>query len=397
MASAPVDGEIERLTRDLQILENEISVMSQRSRPSYHPGRSLSPCESPPPLKPFGVIPSRGSAVEKRPRSESRNPKRKEIEARRYSGKEPIAEYLLQFELTARRNGWTDPEKAVNLLCALDGPARNLLAEVDIDAVAYSEVRDLLTKRFGPVLLPEVHEQALQDLKLSRGQPIREMTTEVTRLVKLAYPEFDEAARDRFAIKALINSIPDRDTAFYVKEKDPRSLEEVCTLYERYKVLTGHTVTSKPATVKGVKPPEQNEENSALTKDQLLEIVSKQAEGYGKQLAQLTESISQLIQSQQRGPPVVQAHAPPLNPGPAPSSLDPGRLQRLAVTGVAPRQPNKPCPKCRQPGHWMRDCPFPEVCFSCGQSGHLRRDCKAHLNGNRPTSAPHAGPPPHHY
>ena len=37
---------------------------------------------------------------------------RREMEARRYSGKEPVKDYLLQFELTARRNGWTDTDKA---------------------------------------------------------------------------------------------------------------------------------------------------------------------------------------------------------------------------------------------------------------------------------------------
>ena len=51
----------------------------------------------------------------------------KEIEARRFNGKESVNDYLLQFELTAKRNGWSDSEKAVNLLCALDGPARRKL------------------------------------------------------------------------------------------------------------------------------------------------------------------------------------------------------------------------------------------------------------------------------
>jgi len=53
-----------------------------------------------------------------------RNVKRREVEARRFSGKENVEEYLLQFELTARRNGWDDDEKSASLLRALEGSAR---------------------------------------------------------------------------------------------------------------------------------------------------------------------------------------------------------------------------------------------------------------------------------
>ena len=52
--------------------------------------------------------------------------KRKEIEVRRYTGKDSVEDYLLQFELAARHNCWTDQEKTSSLLCALDGPARGV-------------------------------------------------------------------------------------------------------------------------------------------------------------------------------------------------------------------------------------------------------------------------------
>jgi len=101
-----------------------------------------------------------------------RKPRKKEIEARRFNGKEPVNEYLLQFELTAKRNAWSDSEKAVNLLCALDGPARSILAETDnIDSCEVEEIKQLLLKRSGPVRLYEVHEQALHDSKLPKGNP----------------------------------------------------------------------------------------------------------------------------------------------------------------------------------------------------------------------------------
>jgi len=43
------------------------------------------------------------------PRNEK--PRKREMEARGFNGKEPVDEYLLQFELTAKRNGWSDSER----------------------------------------------------------------------------------------------------------------------------------------------------------------------------------------------------------------------------------------------------------------------------------------------
>ena len=291
------------------------------------------------------------------------------MEARCYNGKESITEYLLQFELTARRNAWSDQEKAISLLCALDGPTRSILAEVDIDSASYEVVKNLLIKHFGPVLLTEVHEQALQDLKLARNQPIRELTTEVSRLVKLAYPEFDGISRERFAVKALVNAIHDKDTIFYIKEKNPQSMDEVCVLYERYKVFTGNPVACKPPMVKGVKPADEPATNPAI------DTLIKQTEAHSRQLAQLTESISQLLQRQP--PQFIQGPALPPHPGPV-------HLEGPPRADI----PRKPCPRCKQTGHWAKDCPQAELCFRCGQSGHRHSDCRTPLNANGPTSAP---------
>jgi len=373
MASNWPKDEVERLTRELQALNEEMSATSFRGRPVYGRGRDNSPCDSPTQLDHFDPA---ASSTEKRAPSETRSTKRKEIEARRYNGKEPITEYLLQFELTAKRNGWAESEKATNLLCALDGPARSVLAEVDIDKITYKQVKDLLVKRFGPVLLTEIHEQALQDLRLAKHQSIRELTTEVSRLTKLAYPEFNIAARERFAVKALVNAINDKDTIFYIKEKNPQSVDEVCVLYERFKVLTGNSAACRPPAVKGVKTADESDPNPAV------ELLVKQTEAHSRQLTQLAESINKLIQQQQR------QQQPAACELPHPPESNPGHSSGHPRADV----PRKPCPRCKQSGHWLKDCTQVETCFRCGEPGHRRSDCRMPLNLNGPTSAPHAGP-----
>ena len=418
MASAEHSEGFECLPADAQSVETELS---QHAPLTFAVGQHAdhSPWRSPPTLLPYD-LPQRKEAEEPQCKTETcdaptkRAPKRRETEARRYNGKEPVAEYLLQFELTARRNGWTDHEKATSLLCALDGPARSLLAEIDdIDDISYATVKNLLTKRFGPISLPDVHEQALQDLRIARGQPIREVTTEVSRLIKLAYPEFDAAARERLAVKALITATNDKETMFYIREKDPKTMEEVCALYERYKVLTGHAPVHRPAVVKATKPEDATEPpiNNAT-----VSALLKQAEVHGKQLADLTEAVGRLVQQQyqqlQQPPPVQMTpaqlcypaatpHAVPPQPGPQqnPATATHGQqfTHRHAQGQDRPIVPRKPCPKCDQPGHWARDCPQapptqPATCFRCGMPGHMRRDCNVHLNPTGSTAAPAVGP-----
>ena len=119
-----------------------------------------------------------------------RRVKRREVEARRYSGKENVEDYLLQFQLTSLRNGWGETEKSAALLCALDGPARGILAEFDDPITAsFANIKQALLRRFGPTQLVEVHEQALSQLRFAKGQNIRELAHEVQKLIKLAYPD----------------------------------------------------------------------------------------------------------------------------------------------------------------------------------------------------------------
>ena len=244
---------------------------------------------APPALQPFDLHEAKTAP---------RPSKRKEIEARRFNGKESVVDYLRQFELTAKRNQWDDSDKASALLCALDGPARSILSEIDdMDDISYTEVKQLLQRRFGPVSHTEVHEQALRDLRLARGQHIRDLSTEVTRLTKLAYPDFDKKARGHLATNALINAIGEKDTIFYIKDKNPINAEEVCSLYERYKVLTGCSMKQKPATVQGVKP-----EENALTvataseNDGILASLVKQNETGQQQVQQLADTVAMLVQ-----------------------------------------------------------------------------------------------------
>ena len=356
-----MQSEIKRLSQTVETLKKDAPAVLTHRKPSYSTDGDSPPprmCNAPPSLQRYDDY----------PQARSNAAKRKEIPVRRYTGKEPISDYLKQFELTARHNRWDDEDRVTSLLCALEGEARSILAEIDHpDQIGYAEIKQKLLQRFGPTQHPEVHEHALHDLRLARGQSIRELTPEVNRLTKLAYPDFEPAARNRLAVNALLNAIPDKDVTFYVKDKNPTSLEDVCVLYERYKVLTGHSSHHKPATIKGV-PPENDGYPPQQIDQSLFSALLKQKEEQQKQLQELTNTVSMLVQAQQTVQstantvtPLIQPQAYPQWSG-SPASFS--TQQRASATpgqsGTAHpranRPPPGPCPNCKQTGHWRRDC-----------------------------------------
>ena len=324
-----------------------------------------------------------------------RRVKRREVEARRYSGKENVEDYLLQFQLTSLRNGWGETEKSAALLCALDGPARGILAEFDDPITAsFANIKQALLRRFGPTQLVEVHEQALSQLRLAKGQNIRELAHEVQKLIKLAYPDIIGTARDRFAVKSLLHAISDRDTVFYIREKNPKDAAEACTLYERYMAHTGEDNHHRKTGIRGVnhEPPQPTREAAGHeTQSAVSETLQKISETTNQQLQKLADAVSKLHNAVTNSAP--QAATPTPTPAPIPPCTNPPPQSQV---------PRKPCPRCGMPGHWSRDCPAQtrqapptNVCYRCGQPGHYQRNCTMPLNASGSAPAPSVGPRPH--
>jgi len=221
--------------------------------------------------------------------------------------------------------------------------------------VSYQEVTRALIRRFGPTNLIKVHEQALSQLRLSKGQNIRELAQEVQRLVKQAYPDIIGPPRDRLAVKHLLNAIPDKDTAFYVREKNPTDVSEACTLYERYVALIHDKAPKRPGVrrVDNSQPDSAAIDISALQR-QVTEAIERMNTATNEQLQKFTQALSWIQPPAVGAEPTRHAHPPSQPPHAAGAkAMRPSEKPNLSAF-TAPRNP---CSQCSRLGHWGRDCP----------------------------------------
>jgi hypothetical protein len=297
------------------------------------------------------------------------------LDPRRYNGKSPIDEYLAQFEVIARHNQWDKYEQAAALLSALDGTACSIINELDdVASATYVTVREALIRRFGATKRTDVHERALDDIKMKKDDDIKQTAQEIVKLTRRAYPELTASQRERFAIKALISAIDDSDTAFYIKDKEPATINDVCDLYEKYETLCRGHRRRRPANVNKCQSPTRH--SSSTEQAEQPDNVEKWMKETNGKIQLLTESMTKLVSREAERTTTYNKQPEPVQP-----------------TTVNNTVPKKPCPKCGGP-HWARVCPSnsnqprsTSACYGCGGEGHQWRQCPSG-NSTRPTSAP---------
>ena len=147
-----------------------------------------------------------------------------------YSGEGPFDAWTDHFENVSTLNGWDDKQQAQWLAVRLVGRAQLAFKNLSPDAKAsYKIAKEALTQRF--------------ELECKRGlyaaefyarlkHPSEDWATfgeEIKALVDKAFPDLDDAARDRLAVAHFLTQLNDPQLAFSVRQAKPKTLEEVIT------------------------------------------------------------------------------------------------------------------------------------------------------------------------
>ena len=127
-----------------------------------------------------------------------------------YDGSVPLTEYLNQFNLISRSNGWSDSAKTVALASCLRGKARTVLEGIaEIESLTFSDLKAKLELRFGEELSAQSCYLQFTNRKQKNGEELSALGSDLERLARLAYPECSHEVRDKIACAQFISALSD--------------------------------------------------------------------------------------------------------------------------------------------------------------------------------------------
>jgi hypothetical protein len=127
-----------------------------------------------------------------------------------YTGDTPVGPYLEQFKCKAKVNRWPKEEWGLQLLSALDGRARNLLAiEQFSENPTFEDVVEKLKANFGSDMSAVSHRYALDVMRRGPTEEIGALARRVKEVAMKAYPGLDAKYRDELTIAPFIRALQD--------------------------------------------------------------------------------------------------------------------------------------------------------------------------------------------
>ena len=175
-----------------------------------------------------------------------------------YGGKVEWKVYWLQFELIARRFGWSLDQTLDRLVSSLKDSALEYYADLP------GEVRTNLTsliaameRRFGDHKLPQVYKASLNTISKGNKETLMEYAARVDKTVRRAHPNLHgregEAHMEETTVEKLLDGYPDQAIAYEVRTKDPRTVQRTLELLQWHEICKG--VHGKRAGIRQVSTP----------------------------------------------------------------------------------------------------------------------------------------------
>ena len=142
----------------------------------------------------------------------------------KYDGTTNLASYLVQFETLAKEQGWPVEKQGIVLLGRLKGRALDVATQGT--SHTYPELVERLKTHFSPDN-EDMFAQQLHATQKKSSQTWEDLAFQIRELTRKAYGSANEATRERLAVGAYINAIPDDQLRQKLRDSAMKTIEEV--------------------------------------------------------------------------------------------------------------------------------------------------------------------------
>ncbi|CAG2196578.1 unnamed protein product [Mytilus edulis] len=127
-----------------------------------------------------------------------------------YDGISSWQDHLVQFEMIALKNNWSESTKAYEIATSLKGDVRGIVTDLEPEMrLDYKYLVAELTSRFEPANQANMYKAQMNSLFRKQGQALPELAQEIKRITRLAYPTAPIDIRDQLAKDCFIRALND--------------------------------------------------------------------------------------------------------------------------------------------------------------------------------------------
>jgi hypothetical protein len=153
--------------------------------------------------------------------------RKKFMKPNKYAGTSSIDTFLIQFEICADYNEWSEKEKCAQLKCCLTGNAAQILWDGSEHAkLTYPRLVSKLRERFGSAGQRDRFLAELRGRRRKPGEPLSDLYSDICRLMAMAFPGANETdVGSSLAVDHFISALNDPELELRVRDKNPANLE----------------------------------------------------------------------------------------------------------------------------------------------------------------------------
>ena len=276
---------------------------------------------------------------------------------------ESATRFFMRFELACKCLEWTEEAtKASQVMLLLGNDAFDYACSLDeATQTNYTNLKKMILAKWEGGDLPSEYARQFQQMKLKEGEDLTVFLTKMKKVVKLAYPEFTDAVREKMIMSQFTMAMPDEiQQLVYLSAEKPEDSAKLVDLCEKFRKIKapGKTVASCAQIELG-----ESKLDRVLER---VEALSLEVVG----LRNRDEDRSQRVAAVRVGEQSGRFRG---------SCFKCGKWGHMARTCNQMREPvqRSNCALCNNPGHSKDTCALngPKRCSKCSNTGHDASAC----------------------